>query len=98
MWRREVSPTPTPMSSTAIKVASSAAVECLPTRRLAGRNSPPDPERAVPSGIVMLALLRREFIVFNQAGAFRELTLLSDEQLQNELSRMFLGCLDVKPG
>ena len=52
----------------------------------------------MPSGIVMLALLRREFIVFNQAGAFRELTLLSDEQLQNELSRMFLGCLGAKPG
>ena len=97
MWRREVSPTPTPMSSTAIKVASSAEVECLPTRRLAGRNSPPDPERAVPCAMVMLALLLREFMVFNQAGHYGELTLLSDEQLQNELSRMFLGCLGVKP-
>jgi hypothetical protein len=31
-------------------------------------------------------------------GGIRELTLLSDEQFQNELSGMFLGCLGVKPG
>jgi hypothetical protein len=40
--------------------------------------------------MAMLALLLRESMVFNQAGAFRELTLLNDEQLRNELSRMFL--------
>ncbi|HKD73268.1 MAG TPA: hypothetical protein VKB61_14105 [Candidatus Acidoferrum sp.] len=48
--------------------------------------------------MVMLALLLREFMVFNQAGHYGEQTLLSGEQLQNELSRMFLGCLGVKPG
>jgi AcrR family transcriptional regulator len=58
----------------------------------------PDPERAVPCAMVMVALLLREFIVFNQAEAFRELTPLSDKQLQNELSRVFLGYLGVKPG
>ena len=86
------------MSSTAIKVASSAAVECLPTRRLAGKNSHPTRSGRCPAAMVMLALLLREFMVFNQAGHYGELTLLSDEQLQNELSRMFLGCLGVKPG
>ena len=52
----------------------------------------------MPCAMAMLALLLREFLVFNQAGAFRELTLLNDEQLRNELSRMFLGCPGVKPG
>jgi hypothetical protein len=78
------------MSSTAIKVASRAGVECLPKR--------PASERAVPCAMVTLALLLREFMVFNRAGAFRELALLSDEQLRNELSRMFLGCSGAKPG
>src|SRR5215469_1909700 len=98
MWRREVSPTPTPMSSTAIKVASSAAVECLPTRRLAGKNSPPDPERAVPCSDGDAGFAAPRIHGLQSGGASRELTLLSDEQLQNELSRMFLGGLGVKPG
>ena len=63
-----------------------------------GKKFTPDPERAVPCAKVKLALLLREFMVLNPAGAFRELTLLSDKQLQNGLSRMFLGCLGVKPG
>src|SRR5215469_5078514 len=50
-----------------------------------------------PCAMRMRALLLREFMVINRAGAFRELTL-SDEQLRNELSRVFLDCLGVKPG
>ena len=56
----------------------------------------PHPERAVAYAMVMVALALRELILFGQAHLFAKLVPVSDEHLEKELPRVFLGYLGVK--
>lgn len=56
----------------------------------------PNPEYAVSYGILSVAFALRELILFDQAKAFSEVLPFRDEQLSEELARMFLRYLGME--
>jgi AcrR family transcriptional regulator len=56
----------------------------------------PKPAEAVSYAMAMVAVVLRDLIIFDHAGLFQEVAPLDDDQLREELPRMFLRYLGVK--
>lgn len=56
----------------------------------------PDPENAIAVAMVMVTLALRELIIFGHGPMFEKIAPVSDDQLRQELPRMFLRYLAVE--